>query len=106
MASSLGANASIDGWEVFYARSAIVTHAAAFDVQAIDRVYVDLHDVEGLVTATQRAMQMGYTGKQAIHPRQIEPIATVFTPTDEAIAAAQRVIDAYAHHQLNGIGAF
>jgi citrate lyase beta subunit len=106
MAGSLGATASQDGWEVFYARSAIVTHAAAFDLQAIDSVYVDLHDVEGLVTATERAMQMGYVGKQAIHPRQIEPIAAVFTPTEEAIAAAQRLVDAYANHQQNGIGAF
>ena len=106
MAGSLGATASKDGWEVFYARSAIVTHAAAHDLQAIDSVYVDLHDVEGLVAATQRAMQMGYTGKQAIHPRQVEPIAAVFTPTDEAISDAQRLMDAYNEHEANGRGVF
>lgn len=106
MAGSLGATASIDGWEVFYARSAIVTHAAAFDLQAIDSVYVDLHDMDGLSAATERALHMGYSGKQAIHPRQIEPISAVFTPTDDVVSAAQRLVNAYADHQRNGIGAF
>ncbi len=106
MAGSLGATSSKDGWEVFYARSAIVTYAAAFGLQAIDSVFVDLHDTEGLIAVSERAMQMGYVGKQAIHPRQIEPIAKVFTPSDDAIAEAKRLIDAYQEHQANGVGAF
>src|SRR5262249_17410125 len=90
----------------FYGRSAIVTHAAAFGLQAIDSVYADFHDTEGLIEASERAMRMGYVGKQAIHPRQVEPIANVFTPSDEAIAEAKRLIDAYQEHEGNGVGAF
>jgi citrate lyase beta subunit len=106
MASSLGATASKDGWEVFYARSVIVTHAAAFGLQAIDSVYIHLQDVDGLIEAATRAMHMGYTGKQVIHPRQIDPVASVFTPTDDAITGAQKLIDAFEEHQRSGKGVF
>jgi citrate lyase beta subunit len=106
MASSLGATASKDGWEVFYARSAIVTHAAAFGLQAIDSVYIHLQDTDGLIEAATRAMQMGYTGKQVIHPRQIDPVNAVFTPTDEALSNAQKLIDAFEEHQRSGKGVF
>ena len=106
MASSLGATASRDGWEVLYARSAVVTYAAAFGLQAIDSVYIALNDLEGLTEAATRAMHMGYSGKQAIHPRQIEPINAVFTPTPEAIASARRLVNAYQEYQKNGVGVF
>lgn len=106
MASSLGATASKDGSEVSYARSAVVTYAAAFGLQAIDSVYIELQDIEGLIVAASRAAHMGYVGKQAIHPRQIEPIAEAFSPTDSAIAEAQTLIEAYEAHQRDGRGVF
>ncbi len=106
LAGSLGATTTVEGYEVSYARSALVIHAAAFGLQAIDSVYVELHDITGLVQLTERAMHMGYSGKQAIHPRQIEPIAAVFTPTDEAIANATRLVEAYHQHQRDGRGVF
>lgn len=106
LAGSLGAIRTREGWEVFYARSAVVTHAAAFNLQAIDTVYVDLQDTAGLITESERASQMGYTGKLAIHPRQVEPITTVFTPSDSAIAQALRLVEAHTTHQQHGTGAF
>ena len=51
-------------------------------------------------------MQMGYTGKMAIHPRQVEVINAAFTPTAEAVAQAQRLIEAYVQQQAAGAGAF
>lgn len=106
LAGSIGATRTREGWEVFYARSAVVIHAVAFNLQPIDTVFVDLNDLEGLANEAAQAAQMGYTGKLAIHPQQIEPITQVFTPTDEAIAHAQRLIEAYQAHQSGGIGAF
>ena len=106
LAGSVGATITPEGYESLYARSAIVIHAVAFGLQAIDSVTIDLNDLESVVRDATIALHMGYTGKQAIHPRQIEPIIAVFTPTEEAISAAQRIVDAYEEHQAEGRGAF
>jgi citrate lyase beta subunit len=106
LAGDIGAVRTPAAWEVFYARSAVVTHAAAFGLQAIDMVYIDYKDTEGLVQECVAAAQMGYAGKQIIHPAQIEPVQSAFTPTDEAIAHALRVINAMHEHQEGGRGAF
>ncbi len=106
LAGDIGATRTPEGWEVFYARSAVVTHAAAFGLQAIDTVHVNLTDIDGMVSQSEQALRMGYTGKLAIHPRQVEPITRVFTPSDDAIRKAKQLVDAYQHHQEKGIGAF
>jgi citrate lyase beta subunit len=106
LAGDMGAVRTPDAWEVFYARSAVVTHAAAFDLQAIDMVYVDFNDVDGLRQEARRGVQMGYAGKQVIHPNQIIPVQEAFTPNDEEIFQAQRIIQAFLEHQLAGRGAF
>ncbi len=106
LAGDLGAKRTPDGWEVFYARGAVVLHAKAYGLQAIDMVYVDLQDPDGLVTQTEQALYMGYTGKLAIHPRQVDPIQRVFTPNAEEIKQAKRLIDAHTAHQQAGTGAF
>jgi citrate lyase beta subunit len=91
---------------VFYARSAVVAHAAAFDLQAIDMVNVDFHDLAGLEAEALQGAQMGYEGKQIIHPNQIEPTQRVFTPTEDEIADAHRLVEAFEQHQQAGRGAF
>jgi citrate lyase beta subunit len=106
LAGDIGAVRTPEAWEVFYARSAIVTHAAAFGLQAIDMVYIDYKDTEGLVRESAEAARMGYTGKQVIHPNQIAPVQGAFTPDDAEIAHAQRVMNAMAEHQEAGRGAF
>ena len=106
LAGDIGAVRTREGWEVFYARSAVVTHAAAFGLQAIDMVYIDYKDAEGLVRESAEAARMGYAGKQVIHPAQIAPVQDAFTPDDAAIAHAQRVMNAMAEHQEAGKGAF
>ena len=106
LAGDMGATRTAEGWEVFYARSAVVTAAAAYRRQAIDTVFVDLNDMDGLQRECQRAMQMGYTGKMAIHPRQVEVINAAFTPSAEAVAQARRLVEAHARQQAAGTGAF
>jgi citrate lyase beta subunit len=106
LAGDMGAVRTPDAWEVFYARSAVVMHAAAFGLQAIDMVYIDYGDTEGLVRESIRAAQMGYAGKQVIHPSQIAPVQDAFAPSDAAISHAQRVMQAMADHQAEGRGAF
>lgn len=106
LAASMGAIRTPAGWEVFYARGAVVAHAAAFDLQAIDMVYLDFHDQAGLEAEARQGAQMGYEGKQIIHPNQIEPTQRLFTPSEEEITHARRVVEAFEQHQRVGRGAF
>jgi citrate lyase beta subunit len=106
LAGDIGAVRTEAGWEVFYARSAVITHAAAFGLQAIDMVHIDFKDTQGLVAEATQAAQMGYAGKQVIHPDQIAPTQAAFTPDEAAIAYAVRVMDAMRQHQSAGFGAF
>jgi citrate lyase beta subunit len=106
LAGDIGATRTPDGWEVFYARSAVVIHAKAASLQAIDTPFVDLNDMAALTADAHRALVMGYTGKLAIHPRQVEPIQQAFTPTAEEITRAKRLMDAHAAHQAAGSGVF
>jgi citrate lyase beta subunit len=106
LAGDIGAVRTRAGWEIFYARSAVVTHASAFGLQSIDMVFMDLKDIEGLRAESLQAAQMAYIGKQVIHPNQVGPVQEAFSPSDEAIAKAQKVVLAAAQHQQEGTGAF
>lgn len=106
LTADMGATRSADGWEVLYARSAVVTAAAAYGLQAIDTPFIDLHNLDGLAQDARRAAHLGYTGKFAIHPRHLDIIREAFTPSPEAVAAARRLVDAYHAHAATGTGAF
>lgn len=106
LAADIGAVRTREGKEVFYARSAVVTTAAAFGLQAIDMVYINYQDREGLTRETREAFELGYSGKQIIHPNQIDAVQTIFAPTAAEIAFAKRVMDAYAENNRAGRGAF
>lgn len=105
-AASIGATRTKDAVEVLYARSAVVTACAANDLQAIDMVYIDFRDIEGLRTESEQGARLGFSGKQIIHPNQVAPVQEAFTPSDEAVAYAQRVVDAFSASQKEGRGAF
>lgn len=104
--NDIGATRTKQGLEVLYARSAVVAHATAFGLQAIDRVSVDFHDLETLVLEASQGAQMGFSGKQVIHPNQVEPVQLAFTPGDEMIAHAARVVQEFERHKSMGVGAF
>lgn len=106
LAGDIGATRTSQGGEVLYARSAVVLHAAAYDLQAIDQVYLDFHDTEGLVKDCQSGVEMGFSGKQIIHPNQVAPVQNAFTPSDEAITKAKKLMEAFELHQRSGRGAF
>ena len=106
LASDIGATRTKAGWEVLYARSAVVTHAKANDLQVLDMVFVDFKDLEGLEEEAQAGASMGYDGKQAIHPSQIGVIHQAFTPSPEQIEEAQRVVVEFDKNSQAGTGAF
>jgi citrate lyase beta subunit len=92
--------------EVFYARSAVVTAAAAFRLQSFDMVYTDFQDPEGLEEESRFARQLGFTGKTCIHPNQTPVVNRAFSPTADEVAQAQRLVAAFDEQQAAGAGAF
>jgi citrate lyase beta subunit len=105
-AASIGARRTPEATEVLYARSAVVNACAANDLQAIDMVYIDFRDLDGLRLEAEQGAALGFSGKQIIHPNQVAPVQEAFTPSDEAIEYAQRVVRAFAASQKEGKGAF
>jgi citrate lyase beta subunit len=106
LAASTGAIRTKAGWEVFYARSAVVTAASAYGLQPIDCVFVDLADVSGFEAECVFARQLGFVGKTLIHPNQVEAANRIFAPAPDEVDWAQRLIAAFQAHQQSGAGAF
>ena len=105
-AASIGATRTKEATELLYARQAALTAAAAFGLQAIDIVTIDFKDIDSLRAESEYGAQLGFTGKQIIHPAQVEPVQTAFTPDDAAIAHAQEIVKTFQASQARGAGAY
>jgi citrate lyase subunit beta/citryl-CoA lyase len=101
LAAELGAETNRDGDGRYtspyrLARTLCLMTAAAAQAQAIETIYMDYRDAEGLRRDTEEARRDGFTGRLAIHPAQVPIINEVFTPSAEAIAKAQAIVAAFA----------
>jgi citrate lyase subunit beta/citryl-CoA lyase len=101
LSAAIGARATRDErgryTDVFrYARAVTILSASAAEVPAIDTVFVNFRDLDGLRAECLEAERDGFTAKMAIHPAQVPVINEVFTPSQEAVAHANAVIDAFA----------
>lgn len=105
-AASIGATRTAEATEVLYARSAVVVACAAHSLQAIDMVYIDFQDTEGLRREAEFGARLGFSGKQTIHPNQIAPVQEAFTPNEAAIAHALRIVETFEVSQAQGKGAY
>ncbi|KAB0265101.1 HpcH/HpaI aldolase/citrate lyase family protein, partial [Microvirga brassicacearum] len=85
------------------ARALTLMGAAAASVDAIDSVYTNFRDHDGLRTECQEARRDGFVAKMAIHPAQVPIINQAFTPSPEALARAQAVVDAFAANPGAGV---
>ena len=90
---------------LLFARSIIVTAAKAAGIQASDTVYSNLDDEKGLIAEAKQARNLGFDGKGAINPRQIEPIHAVFSPTEQEIEEARQIVAAAEEAEEHGFGA-
>lgn len=106
LAGSIGTQRSPNMAEVAYARSAVVLYAKAYDRQAIDTPYIDIHNLAGLQAEAQNAAALGFDGKLAIHPKHLALITAAFTPPAEQVARAKALIAAHTAHQERGTGVF
>ncbi|MGH7313060.1 MAG: HpcH/HpaI aldolase/citrate lyase family protein, partial [Candidatus Rokuibacteriota bacterium] len=80
--------------------------AAAAGVEAIDTVYTDIADLEGLRRECEDAVQMGFTGKISIHPNQIPVINAAFAPAPEEVEEARALVAAFEEAGRRGVYAF
>ena len=106
LAGDMGATRTREGAEMAWARGGVVVTAAAFSLQAIDTVFVDLGDLERLRQEARTACVMGYAGKMAIHPKQVPVIQEAFTPSDDEIEKARHLVEVHAGRQAGGEGVF
>lgn len=102
----LGAKRTKESKEIEYARSKIIAAAKAAGIQALDTPFTDTDDLEGLKIDTRNAKDLGMTGKTVISPRHVDIINQVFTPTQEEIDYALRVVEGVKGAKEKGLGAF
>ncbi|NEW80955.1 MAG: HpcH/HpaI aldolase/citrate lyase family protein [Mariniphaga sp.] len=95
-----------DGAGIDFARKRIVMAAKASHIDVIDTVFPDVNDEEGLRRETEYAKKIGFTGKAVINPRQIDIIHEVFTPTEDEIRKAYRIVKEFRTNSAAGIGVF
>ncbi|NWF63659.1 MAG: CoA ester lyase [Chloroflexi bacterium] len=105
-AASIGATRTKEAIELLYARQAVIAACAAFDLQAIDIVTIDYKDLEALKVESEFGARLGFSGKQIIHPNQVQAVQEAFTPSAEAIAYARRIVETFEASQKEGKGAY
>lgn len=92
------------GQEIFYSRSRIVCAARACGIEAYDTPFTDVEDTEGLITDTNLAKGLGFSGKAVISPRHVETVNELFSPTLADIDYAHDVMDAIEEGKRQGKG--
>ncbi len=102
--ADIGTQRTNEEKESFYARTALVNAAKAAGVQAIDTVFSDVNDMDGLRNSVLEAKGLGFEGKGCIHPRQIQIVHDAFAPTEVEITKAQKIVTAFEEAKLKGIG--
>ncbi len=87
----------VNAWEpLLYARSRVVHAAASFGLDVIDVPYLDLEDLTGMQREAELARDLGFSGKGSIHPKQIPALNAVFTPDEETVSRARRIVTEFA----------
>jgi citrate lyase subunit beta/citryl-CoA lyase len=102
--ADIGVERTAEGRESLFARGAVVNAAKAAGVQALDSVFSDVDDLEGLRLSTLEAKSLGFEGKGCIHPRQIPVVHAAFAPTAQEIERAKQVVAASREAEKSGSG--
>lgn len=98
-------DAAYPGHRFHYAMQRIVVACRAAGLRAVDGPYADYRDEEGLRDACLLARSLGFDGKWCIHPAQIETVNEIFSPTENEVEWAKKVVAAYEEANAAGSGA-
>ncbi|ACL69226.1 HpcH/HpaI aldolase/citrate lyase family protein [Halothermothrix orenii] len=104
LTADLGVRRSDEGIELLYARSQIIYAAAENGIDIIDTVYSDVENITGLKEEAIMSKRLGFTGKSVIHPKQIEIVNSVFTPSTEEIKEAEKIVKRALEAEKRGFG--
>ncbi|MGI9577022.1 MAG: HpcH/HpaI aldolase/citrate lyase family protein [Microthrixaceae bacterium] len=105
--AELAMDPSAERRELIPARMSLVVASAAAGIDSpTGPVSTDFSDLDALASDTDRLRRMGFGARSAIHPAQIPVINEVFTPGQDEVMAAQRLVDLYEFHKSQGTGAF
>lgn len=102
--ADLGVKRTQEGTESFFARSMVVNACKAAGIQAIDSVYSDVANMEGLRDNVLRSKALGFDGMGCIHPRQIRVIHENFAPDNDEIEKAKKIVNAFIEATEKGLG--
>jgi citrate lyase subunit beta / citryl-CoA lyase len=102
--ADLGTRRTAEGTESFYARSQVVNACVAAGIQAIDSVFSDVGDMEGLRQNVLRSKALGFNGMGCIHPRQIGVVHEFFAPDAQEIDKAMKIVNAFFEATEKGLG--
>jgi len=102
--ADLGVPKTREGSESLYARMRVVNAARAAGVQAIDSVYGDADDTEGLRAWGRRSRRLGFEGMGCVHPRQIQVVHEAFAPGEDEIERALKIVAAFEEARGRGLG--
>lgn len=102
--ADLGTQRTNEGKESIFARQMLINAAKAAGIQAIDTVFSDVGDMEGLRQSVIEAKALGFEGKGCIHPRQIQVVHDAFAPTTEEIDKAKKIVLAFEEAERKGLG--
>ena len=102
--ADIGAERTLEGRESLWMRGAVLNAARAAGVQAIDTVFSDIDDMEGLFESVREAKALGFDGKGCIHPRQIAVVHRGFAPAESEIRKAKRIVRAFDDAERRGLG--
>jgi citrate lyase subunit beta/citryl-CoA lyase len=102
--AGLRATRTKEGWEIFTARSLVINAAAAAGIQSLDTPFTDANDEVGLYQDTLTGKELGFKGKLAINPRQLDMIHSVYNPTLATIEWAEDVVQAIRKAEAEGSG--
>ena len=103
--NDMGIQRSESGVEVLYPRSVVAIAAKAAGITAIDTPYVNFRDNDGLEEEIKNVLPLGFKAKFAIHPGQLQSINKLFSPSEEAVEYAKKVIEVFEEAERNGSGA-
>ena len=106
LSAAAGISRTAEGTEILYARERVVLAAARADIDAIDTLFTDFEDGEGLAEDAGLARQLGFDGKMTIHPTQVPVVNSAFTPDSDQVDWAERVLTARDEARSEGRGVF
>lgn len=102
--ADIGTQRTDEGRESLFARQMVINAAKAAGVQAIDTVYSDVDNMDGLTQSVHEAKSIGFEGKGCIHPRQIKVVHEGFAPTIEETEKAKKIVHAFEEAEKKGLG--